>query len=138
MAESALQDIELDFAGKTWTLRPEFRTLVAIEAALEQPSRALGLKFLRMEASVGEIAATIFMLLRDRKDAPTRDEIGEAIMADGYDDVLMPIGTYLTRAIRGSKEHEKEALAKREKEAAAKSADENPSSAPLPAAQTTG
>lgn len=113
MTESALQDIELQFAGKDWQIRPEFQTLVAIEGALGQPSRTLGLKCLRLEAGVAEVGAIVFLILRGKKDAPDREAVGTAIMADGYDDLLVPIGTYLLRAIRGSKEHEKEALAKK-------------------------
>ena len=132
MAESALQEIELNFAGQVWRLRPEFQTLIAIEAALNQPSRTLGLKLLRYEAGVAEIAATVFLLLRDKKGAPTREEVGQAIMEDGYDDLMVPLGTYLTRAIRGSKEHEKEALAK------AKAAENPPSQTSQQADQTSG
>ena len=112
MADTALQEITFSFAGKEWTVRPEFKKIVAIEGALEQPSRALGLKCLRSEASVGEVAVILFLMLQDEKDAPSRDKVGETIMEDGYDSLLSPIGQYLLRAIRGNKVHEKEAAAK--------------------------
>lgn len=136
MAESALQDIEFSFAGKDWVVRPEFKTIVSIEAALGQASRSLGLKLLRYEASVTEVAAVVFLVLRDKKGAPGRDEVGEIIMADGYEDLLAPLGNLLLRAIRGSKEHEKEAKAQRDREAQAqRDADPNPPQAQQ-AAQT--
>lgn len=130
MTESALQEIEFSFAGKSWRLRPEFKTLILIEATLGQAARPLGLKVINGEASITEIAGVLFCLLRDQKNGPSREEIGEAIMEEGYWDLNVPIGQYLLRAIRGSREHEKEALAKRK-------AAENPPTPPSSEALTS-
>lgn len=109
---AALLDIELPFAGKTWTLRPAFKTVIQIEATLNQASRPLGLKFLNYEASLGEIAAVLFVVLNGQDGAPNREQVGEALMADGYDHLMVPLGQFLIRAIRGNAVHAKEAAAK--------------------------
>jgi hypothetical protein len=133
MTDSALQEIELPFAGRTFRLRPNWRKLIEVEAALQQPSRALGLKFLRFEASVTEITAVLWVLLKDEKEAPPRETLGETLMDEGYDPLMVPIGNFLLRAIRGNKIHEQDELEKRRLAALAAQeggkADENPQQA---------
>jgi hypothetical protein len=109
MADSALQEIELSFAGKAYKIRPDFRTIVGIESATGQPSRTLGLKFLAFEASVTEIVAALVVVLATVKDAPKRDDIGDLVMEFGYADLMIPLGELLLRAQKGHKEHEREA-----------------------------
>lgn len=111
--ESARQEIELEFGGVTYQVRPEFKTIIRVEATLNQPSRQLGLKCLNYEASVGEIAAIVFAVLQDQPNPPDKERIGDVIVEDGYDDLMIPLGTYLLRAVKGNKVHEKEAAAKK-------------------------
>lgn len=109
---AALLDIELQFAGQSWKLRPSFKKIISVEATLNQPSRQLGLKCLNYEASVSEIAALLYVILNDQAGAPDREKIGDVLMEDGYDQVMVPLGQFLCRAIRGNKIHEREAAAK--------------------------
>jgi hypothetical protein len=107
----ALQEIELKFADKTYSIRPDFQTIVAVEAGLGQSSRVLGMKCLNYDISVSEIAAMLVIILKDKPDAPKRDQIGDLVMEYGFNDLLLPLGMFLTRAQKGHREHVKEAQA---------------------------
>lgn len=110
MAESAKQEIEFAFGGKAFKVRPTFDVIISIEAATGQPAQALGVKILRTEASLTEIAAALFHVLRGQVGAPpTPNAVGETMMEDGYGDLMLPLGLFLTRALRGNREHMKEA-----------------------------
>lgn len=113
MADNPRQEIEFPFGGKVYRIRPTFEIIVTIEAELNQASRTVGMKLLRAEAGLAEIAVVVWNVLKDQKAAPTRAEIGEAIMNDGYIDLLIPLGQFLMRAQRGHKEHEKEAASQK-------------------------
>lgn len=118
MTDNALQEVELTFAGKTYRFRPTFKVLISIEAATVQPSRDLGLKIWNGNAALIEIATVMQILLREKGEERSIEEIGEVLMDDGFLGLTDPLGRFLTRAQRGHKEHEREA---RE---AAKKADE--------------
>lgn len=121
MAESPRQEIELKLDGKTFTVRPDFRTISAIEAATDQAARGLGLKCLAAsmpvdsrrgtpEVSMTELVQAVFWMLKDKKGAPeTPMDVGEILMEEGYGKLLMPVGEFLVRGQRGNKEHAKEA-----------------------------
>lgn len=119
MTDSALQEIELTFGGKTYRCRPTFKVLIGIEAATVQPSRDLGLKIWNGNAALIEIATVLQILLRDKGEDRSVEEIGEVLMDDGFLGLTDPLGRFLTRAQRGHKEHEREAV-----EAARKAEDE--------------
>lgn len=124
MADSALQDIALTFQGKTYRFRPTFSVLVGIEAATHQASRALGMKIWNGEAALIEIATVMQVLLREKEVEMGLDVIGEALMEDGFLPLIEPLGSFLTWAQRGHKEHEREAkeAAERAKKEAKKGA----------------
>jgi hypothetical protein len=112
MAENARQEIELSFGGSAYKIRPDFETITAVELATDQASRTLGMKILRGEASVTELTAVVFTLVRGRFGAPrSAAEVGNIIVDDGYLSLIEPLGSLLTRAQRGNKEHEKEVSA---------------------------
>ena len=128
MADSALQEIELSFDGKTYRIRPTFKVLVGIEANTGQSSRDLGLKIWNGNAALIEIATVLQVILRDQGVERSLDEIGDVIMADGFLPFTDPLGRFLTRSQRGHKEHEREALKAAEdaKKEAAPGAPEDP------------
>ncbi len=120
MTGKAHLDIEIPFGGKTYSVKPDFATICAIEGALNQPSRTLGMKAYvtgmplqqrngATEISLMEIATIVALILKDKGVSSTPTAVGEALMEDGYGQLLVPIGDYLMRAQRGHKEHEKEA-----------------------------
>lgn len=110
MTDSALQEIELTFGGKVYRLRPTFKVLIGIEAATVQPSRDLGLKIWNGHAALIELATVMQILLRDKGEDRSVEEIGEVLMDDGFLGLTDPLGRFLTRAQRGHKEHEREAV----------------------------
>lgn len=121
MVENARQEIELEFGGKKFSVRPDFQTISNIEVATDQPARTLGLKALASslpmsqrsgvaEISMTELAVVVFWMLKGKKGAPeSTQSVGETMMEEGYGSLLMPVGEFLVRAQRGNKEHEKEA-----------------------------
>lgn len=131
------REIDLTLGEKTFRIVPDFQTITRIEDALGQPSRALGLKCyaavqsqawrtangVTQEISVSEMAAIVFCTLRDKEGAPKSvGDAGDILMDYGYDDLLIPMANFLSRAKRGHKDHEREAKmaaerAEREKEA---------------------
>lgn len=124
MTERARQNLEFEFGGKKYTIRPTWALLIDIEVATNQACRALGMKFLSMTASLSEITIVTQVLLKDQKDAPQKpEEIGEIIMDDGFTELLGPYGMFLTSAQRGHKIAIQEAAEAAE---AARKAKENP------------
>lgn len=119
VTDTALQEIELKFDGKLYRVRPTFKVLIGIEAATVQPSRDLGLKIWNGNAALIEIATVLQILLREKGEDRSVEEIGEILMDDGFLGLTDPLGRFLTRAQRGHKEHEREAV-----EAAKKADDE--------------
>lgn len=129
MADSALQEIELPFGAVVYRIRPKWRKLIEVEATLQQPSRQLGLKFLRWEASVTETLAVLWVLLKDEKNPPDRETMGDTLIDQGYEDLMLPIGNFLTRAIRGNAIHEKEEAEKARRAAEVAAAEKGDGSA---------
>lgn len=134
MSDTARQEIPLTFAGKPYRVRPTFQNVVNLEGALNQPARTVGMKAfasgtpaaergLQPEISLSELSVVLFWMLRGQEGAPkSPEEVGEILMEDGYSELLLPVGQYLTRAQRGHKLHVKEA---EEAERKAKEAGEN-------------
>lgn len=119
MSDSPRQEIKFTFGGRAFSVRPTFAVLSAIEASLAQPSRQLGVKVLRLEVSIMEMAAIMAGLLSEQPNPPDAKACGEIITEDGYDDLIAPVGDFLTRALKGNKHHEREA-AREAAEAAAR------------------
>lgn len=119
MPESPRQEIEFKFNGKTYKRRPTWAALVNIEAATNQPCRALGMKVLQTDVSLTEVTTVLAVLIGEDADM-TPEQIGDVLVEDGYGELLLPLGQFLVRAQRGNKEHEKEAARakKAEREAA--------------------
>ncbi len=113
-----LQEVEFEIAGKKYSCRPTFKTLVTIENALGQPCRTLGIKCFTFavpldrrgpnaqEISLSELSSIIFQMVKDTEGAPESvAEVGDALMEDGYSHLIGPVGEFLTRAQQGNAEH---------------------------------
>lgn len=113
-----LQEVEIEVGGKKYSCRPTFKTLVTIEGALGQPCRTLGIKCFTFavpldrrgpnaqEISLGELSAIVFNMVKDLDGAPESvNEIGDALMEEGYSHLIGPVGDFLTRAQQGNAEH---------------------------------
>jgi len=99
-----MQEVHLSLAGRSWTLRPTFRLIAAVEQATDRGCYALGLRIASGEAKLSEIAAALHAALRaTAPDAPRLDEIGAALLEEGAAGVLAPLGDLLLRAFVGGR-----------------------------------
>lgn len=151
MAEDPRQELEFVLGGKTFRARPSWEVLAAIEGSTNSPARTIGMKALASlqraadrvtpEISLTEMAATLAALLRGQPGAPEPNKIGEMLVEDGYSQLLLPVGLFLTRAYKGNKEHEKDAAETarraREAEEEARKNEEAPQTEAGPGPQTT-
>lgn len=126
MAENPLQEVEIPFGGKVYRVRPTFEVLVNVEAATGQSCRTLGLKVWNGDAGVSEMAAIVNVILRSKGDTRSLGEIGEQMMEEGFLHLIEPLGSFLTRAQRGHKAHEQEAIEAAKKKEAGAAPDEDP------------
>lgn len=119
-ASVAKGEIELEFDGQTYTVKPSFEIIASIEGALNQSARSVGLKALaagmsaaerglQPEISLTELTVCVFWMLKNQGGPDNPAKVGTVIMEEGYGDLLLPVGQYLTRAQRGHKLHQKEA-----------------------------
>lgn len=131
MAEDARQEISFDLGGKTYTVRPTWQALSAIETATGESCYALGVKMFNIrDVGIGEMAVILRALAtsdeRNGKDVPTISEIGEILFQDGYRQYLVvgdppdqdaaAIPKLLIAVLKGHKLHMREAaLQKTEK-----------------------
>jgi hypothetical protein len=143
MTENARQEIAVPFGGRTFRVRPTFEAIVSIEGALNQSARSVGMKALaagmtsadrglQAEISLTELAVSLYWMLRGQEGAPKdAAETGAQLIEEGYADLLLPVGQFLTRAQRGNKIHEQEAIeaARKTKEAGAGDAGSGPTTA---------
>lgn len=135
MAENPRQEIELSLGGQTYAVRPAFEVIAGIEADLNQSARAVGMKAWSAglsaeqravrnagpEISLTEMAVVLFWMVKGQKGAPPSPiAMGAILMEEGYGDLLLPVGQFLTRAQRGNKIHEQEAAEAAAREAAGK------------------
>lgn len=131
-ASIAKGEIELPFDGKVFAIKPNFEIIASIEGAVNQSARSVGLKALaagmsaaerglQPEISLTELTVCVFWMLKDQGGPDNPGKVGAVIMDDGYADLLLPVGQFLTRAQRGHKLHQKEA---EEAEEAARKAQE--------------
>lgn len=119
--ETPRQEIEFDFGGKTWRVRPVVSIIGAIEVATATPALILARKVYGVEGevSVTEMVIIMHQLLLPQK-GPSQAECGEILMNEGYSRLRLPVGDFLARALKGHAEHERIALEEAKRAAAAK------------------
>lgn len=105
------QEIDFAFAGKSIKLRPTFQVINAIELATGQSSRTLGLRLLRSECSMGEVARIIEIVFKSKNIDMSYNQIGDELVDAGYGELILPLGDFLLRAVKGNRKHEEEARA---------------------------
>jgi hypothetical protein len=137
MSESPRIEVEFPFNGKKYFVRPTFKKLTQIESVTDQPARTTGLKAMItamsyqsriaggygniQEISIGEMALVLFWILQedlvaDKNGPQTPEDVGNILMDDGFLELCIPVGQFLTRAQRGNKEHIRQAEKERKKE----------------------
>ena len=124
MANAARLEIDFPFGGKTYTLKPTFATIAGVEAATGMSCTALAEKFYAREPSqyapLTLTATVIYALLRPVADPQkdfTPEYVGGVLLEDGCAPTWGPLGDFLSRALKGNKEHVRVALEDAKKEA---------------------
>lgn len=114
MAVDPLQDTTFVFMGETFAVRPTFRLIAKIEATLGQSARMLAIAINEGTMLVSAYAAVMVCICAEvgALKNKTGDQIGDAVMDEGFANIRLPMMLLLARANRGNKEHEKEALAR--------------------------
>lgn len=87
-------------AGRSLLLRPSFAALVAAETELG-PLLALADRAAEGRLTLAEMAALIWHCLVER-DGLARDDIGEALVAQGVGAALPPLRAILRQVLAGS------------------------------------
>lgn len=105
---NVIEETEVSFGGKAYRVRPTFRVISRVESETDQAARVLGSKMFSLQISVTEMAAVMSALLRDH-GGPTAQQAGEIIVNDGYEELVLPVGTMLAHVLRGHKRHMEEA-----------------------------
>lgn len=138
--EGARGSVFLPVGERIYEITPSFKAIVGIERATGRGYRSIGRDVMSGEATLTEIALIVSLLVRsvDAK-GPTPDEVGEIIMEYGAGSFTVPVGSFLSRAVIGNKEHQRqldeeqaaaEARAAAAGEGAGKEADPDPSPGP--------
>lgn len=108
MADDPRQEVEFTLGGKAYRVRPTFSVLVGVESALDQSCIALGIKIGQGRASVTEIATILAQMVKPEK-GPGVSEIGDLLVEEGVRQFYDPLTDFLLRALKGNREHLKEA-----------------------------
>ena len=104
MTNESRGEVDVVLDGKTWTMRPDFQTLRAIE-------HKAGMSALKLIRVIGEGAASLdhivtvleLGLKAANDDAPGFDQIGEMVVRQGVSDLLPPILVFLGSVAVGDK-----------------------------------
>ncbi len=93
-------EAELCVAGARLVLRPSFAALVAAEGELG-PLFALVERAADGRLALGELAALFWHCVRDRPAALTREDVGEAVVAQGLAAVTPALRVLLGQILQG-------------------------------------
>lgn len=105
------QELTIVLGEKTYVVRASFKTIVAVERVTGIAAGQFGMRVGKFEATVVEMAFAISALIgATEKKGPTADEVGEALFPDGgFAALREPLADFLIGAVRGNKDHVKEA-----------------------------
>lgn len=112
MTEGARQEVDFTLGGKTYEVRPTFALICAIERQLGESSVVIGRRVVFAQASVDDMAKVLGVIIRSADPkGPTNDQVGEMLMEEGLQNLIEPLGNFLTRSLRGNADYAKEAAA---------------------------
>lgn len=100
-------ECELKVCGRTYTVRPTFQVVSAIEAATGKGAVALGASILGLECPLNDLAQAVYQAVKPL-GGPSLAEVGDDIMEHGYKE-FMAVGEMLFRTFRGNREAMQEA-----------------------------
>ncbi len=93
-------EAELTVGGRRLILRPSFAALVAAEAELG-PIFGLVERAADGRLGLGELAGLLWHCVRERPETLTREEIGEAVVAQGLAAVTPALRALLGQILQG-------------------------------------
>ena len=89
-------EVEIDLDGKAWTMRPELQTLRTIERKTGMSARVLARAIGMGEATLDQTITVIELGLKPANDDPPGfDQIGEALLRQGINDLILPLLAFL-------------------------------------------
>jgi hypothetical protein len=102
MAEALRNEVSIELAGETRTLRATFGALRGIEKDLGINIVPLISKVTGVDVGVNEFATVIYHGLRGYDDTRlSLDAVGNAVMEVGLTALLAPVGDFLFKAMEG-------------------------------------
>lgn len=96
-------EIELEFAGTTYTVRPGFEFLSIIEQTTNLPTMTLMRRFVGGDFSARDVVHVLYAMLRDKIPGLTFKQVGEEVEEHGLNTFVPPIARLLTHALQGNK-----------------------------------
>lgn len=104
MADKLRNEISIDLAGETRTMRATFKTMRAIERDCKQSILAMVTqRFAQGEFGIDQAAYVIHHgLLGNEDERLSFDEVGEEIMKVGLSDIGMKVLDFLSLALEGT------------------------------------
>lgn len=124
MANPAREEVEINFGGKTYTIRPTITVLSGVESVTGKSTFKLADQCWGPSPdewpTLTEVAQIMFQIVYSVDPKITADKVGEILLEDGILDLMPPLRNFLGRAFKGNKTH----IALMEKEA--KKVIENP------------
>ncbi len=104
MANPDRGEVEVKLGGKTWTMRPTFQGLREVEHKTGLGVMELARRFGEGKASLDHVAQVLAIGVRAANDdAPDYEQIGEMLVRQGMNDVLVPIIVFLASAFVGDR-----------------------------------
>jgi len=115
MANKLKGEIDITLGGKKYVLRPTFEGLVELEEKAGAGLSQILYRFSNKDWSMKHVAAAIYGgLFHYGEKAPSFEEVGKAIVADGVTSFLAPSVRLLSKSISPDKDEEEVASEKKE------------------------
>jgi hypothetical protein len=103
MAEPLRNEVSIQLGGEARTMRATFAALRGIERDLGMNIVPLLFKIGDADVGVNQAAVVIFHGLKGYGDTRlTLDEVGEAVLAEGLSNLMLPVTEFLKKALDGA------------------------------------
>ena len=104
MANEQRGEVELRLGDETYTLRPTFEALCAIEGRLGAGVLEIAERMAARRIGLREVAAIVFETAKAGGHKVTESEIGAGILEAGLFAVILPVVELFSRALAGPAE----------------------------------
>ena len=114
MTNKVRGEIEVELAGKTWTMRPAFGALAEIEGRTGLGMAAVVKRFTEGVFGIDDLAAVIAAGIRAaHDDAPDFESVKRAIVEEGFNEFAVVASEFLAGALAGGASGRTEGQAKK-------------------------